>query len=135
MKKKLSKVLAICLVVIMALSITACSKSTTLADWVKSDEVTTLVDSMATDGMKIEFKADGEDVLVMCYTYEEQIDLSDEETKNTVVEYFDQALDAQTSTFTNMRDEINKEYKLNVKTVRIQYVNADGTEIYSKDIQ
>lgn len=136
MKKKLTKVLASCLVVIMACSITACSKKTTLAEWVKSDEVKTVIDSIASsaEGMKIEFKADGEDVLVMSYTYEEQLDLSDEEAKKTVEEYFDSALEQQASTFTNMRDEINKEYKLNVKTIRIEYINADGTMIFSKDI-
>ena len=136
MKMKLTKALASCLVVIMACSITACSKKTTLAEWVKSDEVKTVIDSIASsaEGMKIEFKADGEDVLVMSYTYEEQLDLSDEEAKKTVEEYFDSALEQQASTFTNMRDEINKEYKLNVKTIRIEYINADGTMIFSKDI-
>lgn len=136
MKKKLTKILASCLVVVMACSITACSKKTTLAEWVKSDEVKTVIDSIASsaEGMQIEFKADGEDVLVMCYTYDEQLDLSDEEAKKTVEEYFDSALEQQASTFTNMRDEINKEYKLSVKTIRIEYINADGTMIFSKDI-
>lgn len=136
MNKKLSKVLALCLVVVMAFSITACKKANTLADWVKSDEVTTVVDSLSgtAEGMTIEFKADGEDVLVMSYTYEEQVDLSDEETKKAVEAYFEQALTAQSSTFTNMRDQINEQYKLNVKTIRIEYLNADGSVIYTQDI-
>ena len=107
-----------------------------LVDWVESDEVKEITDSMDSegDGMKIEFKADGEDVLVMSYTYENQLDLSDEEAKKTVEEYFDSALEEQASTFTNMRDDINDEYKLSVKTIRIEYINADGSLIFSKDI-
>lgn len=111
--------------------------ASSLEEWLETDDVKTMVDTMdkAVNGLKIEMVADGKDVLVLRYTYEDQVDIADEAAKQKMVEYFDQQIEAQKSNFTPMFNTVEQQTGLKLSKLRIEYVNADGTEIYSTELE
>lgn len=138
MKKTISRFIAVTvmLVSMTAFALSGCgSKTATTADWVNQKEVQTMVQTMSdsqTD-MSIAIVAADEKTVSMRFTFAEQLDLPDDETKALITEAFDQQIAAQESTFTDLRDQLAKDTKIDDVVLRIEYLNADGSEIYVKD--
>lgn len=133
MKKKL---FLGCLLMLLMIG---CGSKPTFAEWLENnDEVTSAVEEMnenfADWGIHFSYTADGEDVLVQSIIYEEYQDLTG----------FDQSeIDATFAEMLNVLgasravvpifDEIEEDAGVILKYIRIQFVNADGTVIYSQD--
>jgi len=133
MKKKL-----LILVVAVMLVLAGCGSKPTLSEWVDGAEVTAAEDVInaqyAGSGLRAEFSADGEDILVFSCIYEEQLDLSSY-SQSEIDDAFNTQLEQSglDSTMGDLFDECEKATGVSLQCIRIQYVNADGTVIYSKD--
>lgn len=135
MKKKL-----LILVAAVTLAFTGCGASKpaneVLAEWVESDEVTTFEDTInsqfAGTGVRAEFSSEGDDVLVFSCIYEEQVDFSGV-TQEQIDELFSSQLDALGSSMTPLFDAFESESGLTLSCIRVKYVNADGSLVYSQD--
>ncbi len=128
------------LVVAVMLVLAGCGSKPTLSQWVDSDDVTAAEEqinaSYAGSGLRAEFSADGEDVLVFSCIYEQQLDLSGSD-QSEIDAAFSTQLEAAglSATMAPMFDECEKATGVALKSIRIQYVNADGTVIYSQDYE
>lgn len=101
----------------------------TLNDWIFSDEAVAVVDYLNAnlDGMSVGFEADG-DVFSMVFTMDEVIDVADdaEEAMKTL-------FDSQASMFESIRDQLIEQTGNPNVSVRIVYLNGDGSEVYSQE--
>ena len=137
MKKSISRIVAVTamLVSMAAFALTGCGKTSTTTDWVAQKEVQTMVQTMSdsqTD-MSIALVAVDDKTVSFQFTFAEQLDIPDDATKALITETFDQQIAAQESVFTEMRDQLVKDTKIEDVVLRIEYLNADGSEIYAKD--
>ena len=130
MKKLVKKVVALAAVAAMGLSMIACGKKfSSVADYVKSDEVQTIInETVATldgSGLSFDMVVDG-DKLIYQYTYEmEEID--------GLAESLESGIEAQADTFQQAADELKELVKADNPTVVVKYVDVNGKEIYSKE--
>lgn len=111
------------------------SGADTLKAFVETPEIQEAMASVSEsqDDMSIELKVEGDDTVVMSLSYKEQLDLSDESSKEIMLSVFESQMAAQESMFTEMRDQIVEETGMDDVIVRIEYLNADGSEIYSQE--
>ena len=130
MKKKL-----LILIASVMLVLAGCGSKPTLAEWVNSEIVTSYEEEFNSQGEGIlhaKFSTDGDDVLVFSCIYDEQIPI-DESTQSALNEYFSAMSgtldDAMSEMFTACENEISGK----LSCIRIEYVNADGTVVYSYD--
>ncbi|NLL78225.1 MAG: DUF4854 domain-containing protein [Clostridiales bacterium] len=119
----------------MAFALTGCGKATSTTDWVNQKEIQAMVKTMSDSqsDMSIALVAVDDKTVSFQFTFADQLDIPDEDTKAMIVEAFDQQIAAQESVFTEMRDQLVKDTKIDDVVLRIEYLNADGSEIYSKD--
>lgn len=135
MKKKL-------LIVVAALTLAfgGCGASKpaaeVLSEWVESDEVTTFEETInsqfAGTGVHAEFSAEGDDILVFSCIYDEQVDFSGV-SQEDIDAAFSSQLSALSSTMTPLFTAFESESGLELSCIRLKYINADGTEIYTYD--
>lgn len=135
MKKSISRFVAVTIMLVSMLSVlTGCGAKTT-SDWVGQKEVQAMVQTMSdsqTD-MSIALVAVDDKTVSFQFTFAEQLDIPDDDTKALITEAFEQQIAAQESVFTEMRDQLVKDTKIEDVVLRIEYLNADGSEIYVKD--
>lgn len=128
----MKKVLSIILALVLVLTLVACGgKSGTVQDYLNRPDVKKQLDTARTQiesmGMKLDIK--GEDnKLIYAYTYGTQID--DAEAAKAALE---QAIKSEDATFKATAQELKKVGKVNDPVVVIKYLNADGSEIFSKE--
>ena len=134
--KLTKKVMALVLASCMTLFLAACGGKPTLAEWVESEDVTTAEDTInatsASTGMRAEFSAEGEDILVFSCTYLEQLPL-DGTSQEDIETYFSSALSGITSTMDPMFTACEQATGVKLQCIRVKYINADGSEVYSYD--
>lgn len=127
-KKVLNVALSVLIAASMMFSMTACGKMT-LESFVNSKEAAETIEYMNEnlDGMTAEFEADG-DVFSMIFTLDETIEVVDgtEAAMNSLFE-------AQKEVFEDIRDSLIEETGNDNISVRVVYVNGDGTEIFSTE--
>lgn len=85
-------------------------------------------------GLAIAVYADG-NTLVYDYTYAEQLDLSDETTKQSMVDALKSGTEAQAATYENIAAMLRSVISADDIRVRLIYNNADGSEIYSCEFE
>lgn len=136
MKKNVLKVTVMAFVLSMTLAFSACgsnggSSGTALEQMLADPSVQSQADALSGDGFKVEMLSENGNVLIYRYTFEDAnaVDVSDPSVK----EVLDDGLDAQASVFTQTRDSLRSELKMNDLTVRVEYCGADGTVITSRD--
>lgn len=115
----------------------ASSSEMSLADWVKGSDMQSILDASnkALNGVAtMTAEAEGEDVLIFKYTYKEQYDLSDKAVKKALDEYFDKEMKTKASSFNTMLKGAELATGKDLKKLVIEYDNADGSVIFSKDI-
>ncbi|MBD5550848.1 MAG: DUF4854 domain-containing protein [Lachnospiraceae bacterium] len=133
MKKRL---LALVLVAVMILSLTACgSKSMTLDEWMQSDEAKLTEEmtnsQLASSGITVKLAADG-NTFVYEYTMpgEGYEDLSTED----LAAAFDPVIEQNKSGLEDLFKTFDSEYDIKLDGARFVFLTADGTEIYSGDV-
>lgn len=85
-------------------------------------------------GLAIAVYADG-NTLVYDYTYAEQLDLSDETTRQSMVDALKSGTEAQSATYENIAAMLRSVISADDIKVRLTYNNADGSEIYSCEFE
>lgn len=85
-------------------------------------------------GLAIAVYADG-NTLVYDYTYAEQLDLSDETTKQSMVDALKSGIEAQAAAYENIAAMLRSVISADDIKVRLTYNNADGSEIYSCEFE
>jgi hypothetical protein len=133
MKKMVSRILAVGMAAVMALSLASCGKEKTIEDYVASDEIQEQLESvkssMASSGIDVDVI--GEDnKLIYVYTYSDQFD---EDAVDALAEQLESAMSAQASTFEDVAASLKEETDVEDPIVEVRYVNADGSEIYSQE--
>lgn len=135
MKKNLF-VLAVALMLVM----TGCGSKPTLAQLVESDDVVAGEEEAnaafaeAGMGLRIKYSADGEDILVLSYIYEEYQNLVGRTQSEIDAEFAEKMNHLGTSvSIVPLFEETQKATGITLKCIRVQFVNADGTVIYSQE--
>lgn len=85
-------------------------------------------------GLAIAVYADG-NTLVYDYTYAEQLDLSDETTRQSMVDALKSGTEAQAATYESIAAMLRSVISADDIKVRLTYNNADGSEIYSCEFE
>lgn len=130
----MKKLFAILLCFIMIFSLFACgAKVKTVEDYLKDKDVQsqmdTLKETMKNSGIDMEVKAEG-NKLIYSYKYSDQID---EENLSAVKENLESGLEIQASVFDGILKTLKDEMKINDPSISVRYLNADGSEILTKE--
>lgn len=156
MKKIVSRILAVSMAVVMALSLASCGSNEkegkddvvsnesqveaskvesdagfqTIEEYLASDEIQsqldTIRDSMSNDEVTVDIAAEGNKLIYIC-TYTEQIEAEG------LAEQFESALDEKASAFGSMAQSLGAQIGVDSPTVEVRYLNADGSEIYTRE--
>lgn len=94
------------------------------------DELNALVD----DDFSIAFTAEG-NTAIFAYTFGDSYDFSDEQVRAAAAEELAAGVELQRATFETMVDQLQSQLQLADVSIRIIYLAADGTEIYTADFQ
>lgn len=133
MKKNLF-VLFVAVMLVMA----GCGSKPTLAQWVNSEEVADNEEAISEGfadaglGFHAKFSADGEDILVFSCIYE-QYQMLAGLNQSEIDAVFSEKLDSLGLRLTRIFDACEKATGITLKCIRVRFVNADGTVIYSQD--
>ena len=134
MKKKESKVLALILMLAMVLSVsmlmTSCGEPATLEEYVAENaDLQEQLDSLAKsqNGMTVEIK---ENQILYTYTMPQQIE---EDLLDDVKAQFEETMESYGSTFEGIASTCEEQTKISGITVKVSYLNNDGSEIYSQE--
>lgn len=137
MKKGFSKVLAVSalLISMMTFAFTGCGSGKTTQEWVNDDEVQSLVTEMSTPELKINVVAVDDKTVSFQFKFTDQLPIENDEDKATIGAMFDEQITAQESVFTDMRKSLVSDTKIDDVVLRIEYLNADGSDIYTRDFK
>lgn len=138
MKKNLF-VLVITVMLVMLVMV-GCGSKPTLSEYLDSDDVVAgeeqTNEELAASGLGLSFKfsADGEDILVMSFIYEQYQQLSGLSQSEIAAAYAEEINNMGLSgNMSAMFDACEEATGITLKCIRIQFVNADGSIIYSQD--
>lgn len=128
----MKKVVSVVLAMVMALSIAACGgKSGTVEDYLNKPEIKSQIDetieAIEGSGMSMEVIGEGNK---MIYSYKFETPIEDE-VLDTAKATLEEGVKAQESIFKQAAKELETEGKVKDAVVVIQYLNADGSEIYT----
>ncbi len=136
MKKKESKVLALILMLAMVLSVsmlmTSCGEPSTLEEYLaENEELQEQLNSLAEsqEDMTVEIK---ENQILYTYTMPQQIE---EDILEDVKAKFEETMESLGSTFEGIASTCEEETKIKGITVKVTYLNNDGSEIYSQEYE
>lgn len=94
-----------------------------------------MAEQMSTDEYKAELLSENGNVLIYRYTLVEQLDLSDESINELFINTVNSGLDSLVSTYQSTLDELRSELGMDDLVIRIEYLNADGTVIFTRDFE
>ena len=128
LRNSLFVTMSVLLIAVMVL-FTGCGGTETLEDYVNSnEEVKTQIESYSgQDGMSVKVE---ENVLTYEYKYE---DTYDESMIDEMKAQFEETMGSVGSTFESIGTTLEEESGIKDITVRVTYLNGDGSEIYSED--
>lgn len=104
----------------------------TVNSWVNDSENQALVSSMSTSEMAIFLVAPNSKTVSFQFKFKQQIDLSGV-GQAEINQMLDTEFNAQIGIFAEMRDVIADDTQIDDVVLRIEYLNADGSLIYSRD--
>lgn len=90
---------------------------------------------MSTDQYTAELLAENGNTLIYRFTLVEQLDLSDESISEVFIGALNGGLDSLASTYASILDTLRSELGMDDLIIRIEYLNADGTEILTRDFE
>lgn len=133
------KNLLVCVVVIMLVMV-GCGSKPTLSKWVDSDEVVDNIEQINAEyaedgtGLYVKLSAEGEDVLVFSYVFEEYQLVTEVGQNGMSAELADLLSYLSTSVDVNpIFEQCEEATGITPKYIRVQCVNADGTVIDSQE--
>ena len=132
MKKVLSSMFVLALILSMALSFTSCNtgKIDSIEAFLATDEMQSQLkeakESIEDGTLTMDIVAEG-DKLVYVYTYQMDVDI--EAAKEALAT----ATEQQASVFENVAKEIKNAVNVENPIVEVRYLAKDGTEIYSQE--
>lgn len=110
--------------------------SSALADWYNGADRTALEDQIndmfAGSGMNFYLEIEQPGTIIYNYQYTEPLDMEGI-TSEDLTEYFSSSLDAQYTTFIQEIQNFKDAYDMPLTTIRINYLDVDGTALYSQD--
>lgn len=110
--------------------------STALTDWYNGSDRTALENQIngifSASGMTFYVEVEEPDTVIYNYKYEEALDLGDM-GGDAISDYFRSTLDSQYQAFISDIQSFQDVYNLPVTTIRIQYLDNDGSVLYSGD--
>lgn len=109
--------------------------STALTDWYNSDDRTTLEDGINAmfTNLNMTFSISVEEPDTVVYTYQYTQTMSNESNRQELHDYFDTTLNESYKDFISDIQTYKNEYGLPVTTLRVTYLDLDGTSLYSVD--
>ncbi len=110
-------------------------EQTPLEQLLASPEADALVAQLSNDQSTMELVAENGNILVFRCTLNEQVDLSDAAVQEQVASTMLDGLESQSSLYTTMLSTLRSQIGQDDLALRIEYLNADGTEIVSKDFE
>lgn len=126
--KAIITALILSLVLSMSVVLTGCGGPSTLEEFVNSDaEAKQSLEELNTNDLAVEVK---ENTIIYTYTYEQTFDSSVVSALSGTIE---STLDDSSASFISMADTLEKESGIEEVTVKIIYLNGDGSEIFSKE--
>lgn len=130
-KNRLNSGIIISLMVAMIIMLSGCgSQPSTLEEYISNDEeaMTTLESvSSSTEGLEVDVE---DNIIIYTYTYDNTLDSSMIES---VSQQLEKAIDSSESTFRSMADTLEEESGIDGITIRVIYLNNDGTELVNKE--
>ena len=108
-----------------------------MEDWYNSDARTALEEQINnifnSQGLSFRLDYEDDDTIIYIYTYTTYQNFGGA-SKAEIKDYFDSAIAGQAETFKNELVNYKNTYDLDLTTVRLMYLNADDSVIYSVDI-
>lgn len=130
-KNRLNSGIIISLMVAMIIMLSGCgSQPSTLEEYISNDEeaMTTLESvSSSTEGLEVDVE---DNTIIYTYTYDNTLDSSMIES---VSQQLEKTIDSSESTFRSMADTLEEESGIDGITIRVIYLNNDGTELVNKE--
>lgn len=128
---RLNSGVIISLMVAMIIMLSGCaSQPATLEEYISNDEEarTTLESvSSSTEGLEVDVE---DNTIIYTYTYDNTLDSSMIES---VSQQLEKTIDSSESTFRSMADTLEEESGIDGITIRVIYLNNDGTELVNKE--
>ena len=128
---RLNSGVIISLMIVMIIMLSGCgSQPSTLEEYISNDEeaMTTLESvSSSTEGLEVDVE---DNIIIYTYTYDNTLDSSMIES---VSQQLEKAIDSSESTFRSMADTLEEESGIDGITIRVIYLNNDGTELVNKE--
>lgn len=128
---RLNSGVIISLMIVMIIMLSGCgSQPSTLEEYISNDEeaMTTLESvSSSTEGLEVDVE---DNTIIYTYTYDNTLDSSMIES---VSQQLEKAIDSSESTFRSMADTLEEESGIDGITIRVIYLNNDGTELVNKE--
>lgn len=136
---KLKKNLFVLVVAVMLVMV-GCGSKPTLAELLESDEVVAGQESANAElaksglGLRLKYSADGEDILVFSYIFEDYIPLAGLDQSDIDAEFSGVLSNLYgAANLDGFFTECEEKTGTPLKCIRMQIVNADGTVIYSQE--
>ena len=134
MRKAISKVFALTLAILMAVSLAACAqnngKFASVEDYLANEQVQEQlqpsIDSVKNMGMDLKITGEG-NKLIYTYTYATQLD------EDGVAEQLKEGLNAQASTFEGVASNLKDIINVDNPVVVVTYLNKDGTVLHTQE--
>lgn len=125
--RKLISGLIIVMVLAMTVLFTGCGEPANLEEWINSDsEATETLENMSTDELDVTVEGN---TLVYTYTYPQVIDAS---LTDAVTQQLEDTIDNSAATFTSVADMLEEESGIDGISVKVVYLNGDGSELLNK---
>ncbi|MDO4485858.1 MAG: DUF4854 domain-containing protein [Bacillota bacterium] len=128
--KRITGIIVAMLLVAMTVLAGCGSQPSTLEEYINSDsEAKETIESMSSEESGLNVTVE-DNAIVYTYTYGDTLDSS---LLDTVATEIEKTIDSSASTFTTMVDALEEESGIDGITVKVVYLNGDGTEIFSKE--
>ena len=125
--RKLVTGLLIVMLLAMTTLFTACGGPANLEEWIASNsEASATLEELSTNELEVTVE---ENTLVYTYTYPQVIDSS---LVDAVSQQLDATITDNAATFTGLADTLEEESGISGITVKVIYLNGDGTELLNK---
>lgn len=135
----MKKILIVCVVVFMLVMV-GCGSKPTLSEWVAGDEVADNIEQINAEyeqsgtGLRVKLSAEGDDVLVFSYIFEEFQLVPEDGQDGMNVQLANLLSYLSTSVDVNpIFEQCEEATGITLKYIRVQCLNADGTVIDSQE--
>lgn len=121
----------IAMMLAMTIMFSGCgSQPSTLEEYIDSNEdAKATLESMSSGSKGLDVTVD-DNTIIYTYTYSDTLDSS---VIDAIADELEKTIDKSSSTFTTLADTMEEETKIEGISVKVVYLNGDGSEIFSKE--